>query len=70
MQAVWVPHKNFYFRRIGILHIDLFIFISYTVGWWHVRPGPGRLLLCGTNAFTPVCREYSYQTGVFKMKMQ
>lgn len=35
-----------------------------------VRPGPGKLLLCGTNAFKPVCREYTIQNGGYKLEKE
>jgi hypothetical protein len=27
---------------------------------------PGRLLLCGTHAYKPMCREYSYKVKITK----
>nr|CAD7441110.1 unnamed protein product [Timema bartmani] len=28
-----------------------------------VRSGPGKLLVCGTNSFKPICRDYAVQSG-------
>jgi semaphorin 6 len=28
-----------------------------------VRTAPGKLLICGTSAFKPVCRDYSLQVS-------
>lgn len=31
---------------------------------------PGRLLVCGTNSFKPVCREYVVQTGTYTLQKE
>ncbi|XP_075214957.1 semaphorin-1A-like [Lycorma delicatula] len=32
--------------------------------------GPGRLLVCGTNSFKPLCREYTIQTGSYTLEKE
>lgn len=34
------------------------------------RTAPGRLLLCGTNSFKPLCREYTVKTGTYTMERE
>ncbi|KAE8746551.1 hypothetical protein FOCC_FOCC006785, partial [Frankliniella occidentalis] len=34
------------------------------------RTAPGRLLLCGTNSFKPLCREYTVKTGTYTMEKE
>jgi hypothetical protein len=34
------------------------------------RTGPGKLLICGTNSFRPMCRDYSVQVSLAPRNMR
>lgn len=32
--------------------------------------GPGKLLVCGTNSFKPICREYNVNNGHYSVEKE
>ncbi|XP_063220879.1 semaphorin-1A isoform X2 [Bacillus rossius redtenbacheri] len=34
------------------------------------KSGPGKLLVCGTNSFKPICRDYSVQSGGYALEKE